>query len=83
MSAETTLLVALPEIASNLGLMSVTKTDDRHYWHIIIFEQMDGSHAPYQGDHGPDLTDFNISPVAKSAMMNPVDSDRLIRRRVL
>ena len=36
----TYLLVALAEIAKNLGLMSVTKTEDRHYWHIVIFKRM-------------------------------------------
>lgn len=62
-SAETTLLFALPEISNNLRLMSVTKSDDRHYWHIVIFKIMGHLVLRLLGaQDGPDLTDFNIGP---------------------
>jgi uncharacterized protein with ParB-like and HNH nuclease domain len=68
-SAETTLLIALPEIANKLTLMSVTKTADRHYWHIVIAKRM--GHLILRllgGTDGPDLTDFNIGKGANQLM---------------
>jgi hypothetical protein len=68
-SAETTLLIALPEIANKLTLMSVTKTADRHYWHIVIAKRM--GHLVLRllgGTDGPDLTDFNIGKGANQLM---------------
>lgn len=65
-SAETTLLIGLPEISNNLALMSITKTEDRHYWHIVIAKRM-GRLVLHLlgGTDGPDLTDFNIGAATK------------------
>jgi hypothetical protein len=65
-SAETTLLIRLTEIANNLALMSVTKTEDRHYWHIVIAKRMGRLVLRLLGGtDGPDLTDSKISSTAK------------------
>ena len=39
-SADTTLLVPLSAIQSYLNLLSVTKTEDRQYWHVVIQKRM-------------------------------------------
>ena len=66
-SAEVTLLVPLPELINNLALLSVTKTEDRHYWHIVIFKRMGRLVLRLLGaQDGPDLTDFALETAAKS-----------------
>jgi hypothetical protein len=60
-SAETTLLVPLSEIRSCLDLLSVTKTEDRQYWHIVIQKKMSRFVLRLLGGKdGPDLTGYNI-----------------------
>ena len=60
-SAETTLLVPLSAIRSCLDLLSVTKTEDRQYWHIVIQKKMGRFVLRLLGGKdGPDLTGFNI-----------------------
>ncbi len=61
-SAETTLLVPLPVISATLGSISVTKTDDRDYWHIVIQKKQGRFILRLLGaKDGPDLTEYNIS----------------------
>jgi hypothetical protein len=68
-SAETTLLIGLPEISDNLALMSVTKTEDRHYWHIVVAKRMGRLVLRLLGGtDGPDLTDFNIGTATKQRL---------------
>jgi hypothetical protein len=70
-SAETTLLLGLSELQDSLELLSVTKTEDRHYWHIVV--QRKAGRLLLRllgGTDGPDLTDFNIGTVARSAKAN-------------
>jgi hypothetical protein len=60
-SAETTLLVPLSAIRSCLDLLSVTRTEDREYWHIVIQKKMGGFFLRLLGGKdGPDLTEFDI-----------------------
>ena len=63
-SAETTLLVPLSEVGNRLQLMSVTKTEDRHYWHIVIQRKLGRLVLRLLGGtDGPDFTDFNIGRI--------------------
>ena len=60
-SPETTLLFPLSEIANVLDGMSITKTEDRFYWHIVI--QKKEGHLFLRllgGVDGPDLKNFDI-----------------------
>jgi hypothetical protein len=60
-SPETTLVLGLSELQDRLELMSVTKTEDRHYWHIVV--QRKAGRLVLRllgGTDGPDLTDSNI-----------------------
>lgn len=61
-SADTTLLVPLATIQDMFDFMSVTKTEDRHYWHVIL--QRKGGRLILRllgGKDGPDLSDFKIA----------------------
>jgi len=60
-SAETTLLVPLALVLDILSLVSVTKTDDRQYWHLVI-QKRSGRFVLrlLGGKDGPDLTEFDI-----------------------
>jgi hypothetical protein len=65
-SSETTLLVPLPVIRGTLDLISVTKTDDREYWHIVIQKKSGKFIVRLLGaKDGPDLTEYNIGSAAK------------------
>jgi hypothetical protein len=67
-SAETTLLVPLATISPILDSISVTKTEDRDYWHIVI--QKKSGRCVLRllgGKDGPDLTDYNIGTAVKAA----------------
>jgi uncharacterized protein with ParB-like and HNH nuclease domain len=68
-SAETTLLVPLAAIRGILDSISVTKTEDRDYWHIVI-QKRSGRFIIrlLGGKDGPDLTDYNIGEVAKATV---------------
>ena len=60
-SPETTLLVPLSAIRSCIDSLSVTKTEDRQYWHIVIQKKMGRFVLRLLGGNdGPDLTGFNI-----------------------
>lgn len=60
-TAETTLVFGLSELQDRLELMSVTKTEDRHYWHIVVQKKVGRLVLRLLGGtDGPDLTDFNI-----------------------
>lgn len=60
-SAETTLIVPLSAIRSYLDLLSVTKTEDRKYWHIVIQKKLGTFFLRLLGGKdGPDLTGFNL-----------------------
>jgi hypothetical protein len=61
-SAETTLLLRLPEIRGSLDLMSVTKGDGRHYWHLVLQKRSGQLVLRLLGGvDGPDLTGFDIA----------------------
>jgi hypothetical protein len=60
-SSETTLLAPLLVLRSFLDLMSVTKAEDRLYWHIVIQKKLGKFMIRLLGGKdGPDLTGFNI-----------------------
>ncbi len=64
-----TLLLPLSEVGDHLQLMSVTKTEDRHYWHIVIQKKLGRLVLRLLGGtDGPDLTNLNIGPVSGGAL---------------
>jgi hypothetical protein len=68
-SAETTLLVPLPVIREILDSVSMTKADDRDYWHIVV-QKKQGKFILrlLGGKDGPDLTPYNIGVAAKATV---------------
>ena len=67
-SSETTLLVPLSALRSVLDLISVTKTEDRQYWHIVIQKKLGKFIIRLLGGKdGPDLTGFNIGSASQAA----------------
>jgi uncharacterized protein with ParB-like and HNH nuclease domain len=66
-SSATTLLVPLPILKAVLQSVSVTKTEDRDYWHIVIQKKV-GKYVLrlLGGKDGPDLTEYNIGSAEKS-----------------
>lgn len=68
-SAKTTLLVPLSVIRNILSMLSMTKTDDRQYWHIVIQKKSAKFVARLLGARdGPDVTEFDIG----SGIASPV-----------
>ena len=68
-SSETTLLVPLPVILSILDSISVTKTEDRDYWHIVIQKKQGRFVIRLLGaKDGPDLTEYNIGSATKTTV---------------
>ncbi|MBN8734007.1 MAG: DUF262 domain-containing protein [Acidobacteria bacterium] len=68
-SAETTLLVPLPVIRDILDSISMTKTEDREYWHIVIQKKQGKFILRLLGSKdGPDLTSYNIGAAAKASI---------------
>lgn len=68
-SAKTTLLVPLSVIRNILGMLSITKTDDRQYWHIVIQKKSGKFVVRLLGaKDGPDVTEFDIG----SGVASPV-----------
>ena len=67
-SSETTLLVPLSSLRDCLSLLSVTKTEDRQYWHVVV-QKKSGRFIVrlLGGKDGPDLTGFNIGSTAQMA----------------
>lgn len=61
-SAETTLLIPLLVVRDLLDSISVTKTEDRHYWHIVIQKFVI---RLLGGKDGPDATEYNVGSAAK------------------
>jgi hypothetical protein len=60
-SAETTLLFLLSEIRDSLDLLSVTKAEDRYYWHLVLQKRSGRLVLRLLGGvDGPDLTGFDI-----------------------
>jgi hypothetical protein len=52
-----------------LESVSVTKTEDRHYWHIIIQKKLGKFIIRLFGaDNGPDYTEYNIGAAAKATV---------------
>jgi hypothetical protein len=69
-SPDTTLLVPLSALRNCLDLLSVTRTEDRQYWHIVIQKRLGRFVARLLGGKdGPDLTGFNIGPAAQVAVL--------------
>ena len=65
-SPETTLLVPLSVIRGILDQVSVTKGEDRHYWHIVVQKKMGRFIVRLLGaNDGPDLTEFNVGSAAQ------------------
>jgi hypothetical protein len=68
-SSETTLLVPLPVIRGILDSISMTKTEDRDYWHIVIQKKNGRFILRLLGaKDGPDLTEYNIGLAAKATV---------------
>ncbi len=66
-SAENTLLFPLAAIRAILDFISVTKTEDRDYWHIVI-QKRSGRFIVrlLGGKDGPDLSEYNIGFAARA-----------------
>jgi hypothetical protein len=59
----------LPEVAGLLESVSVTKTEDRHYWHIVIQKRLGKYVIRLLGaKDGPDVTPYNIGAAAKATV---------------
>jgi uncharacterized protein with ParB-like and HNH nuclease domain len=57
-----TLLIPLSVICDQLDAMSVTRTEDRYYWHVVV--QRRGNRYILRllgGTDGPDLTDYRVN----------------------
>ena len=68
-SSETTLLIPLSVVRGILDFVSVTKTEDRHYWHIVIQKKLGKFIVRLLGaQDGPDLTEYNIGSVAPASV---------------
>ena len=68
-SSETTLLVPLSVIHGILEFISVTKTEDRDYWHVVIQKKQGKFVIRLLGaKDGPDLTEYNIGAAAKATL---------------
>jgi hypothetical protein len=62
-------LVPLPVIRGILDFISVTKTEDRDYWHIVIQKKQGKFIIRLLGARdGPDLTAYNIGTAAKATV---------------
>ena len=60
-AAETTLLFPLSEIEDLLPSLSITKTEDRFYWHVVVQRKENRLILRLLGGNdGPDLTSFNV-----------------------
>jgi len=67
-SSADTLLVPLLAIQDSFELLSVTKTDERFYWHVVIQKKVENFVLRVVGGKdGPDLTRFNIGKTAAVA----------------
>jgi len=66
-SSETTLLIPLSALRDALSQMSVTKTDDRHYWHLVVHKK-NGKLVLrlLGGQEGPELTPFLLTPISEA-----------------
>ena len=68
-SSETTLLVPLPVIRDILDSISMTNTEDRDYWHIVIQKKQGKFVVRLLGaKDGPDLTEYNLAASTKAAV---------------
>ena len=58
----------LPAILDSFESLSMTKTDERFYWHVVIQKKV-GNFVlrVLGGKDGPDLTKFNIGKAAAAA----------------
>lgn len=55
-------------IQDSFELLSVTKTDERFYWHVVIQKKVENFVLRVVGGKdGPDLTRFNIGKTAAVA----------------
>jgi hypothetical protein len=63
------LLIPLLVLKDVLEQLSVTKTEDRDYWHIVIQEKLGWYFLRLLGGKdGPDLTECNIGSAAKATV---------------
>jgi len=68
-SAETTLLIPLSVVAGILDSVSVTKTEGRQHWHIVIQKRAGRFVARLLGvKYGPDFTDYNMGANAAASI---------------
>lgn len=64
-SSESTLLIPLEVVKTNLQGFSVTKAENRHYWHIVIQRKDERFMLRLLGGtDGPDLTTYSLSTCA-------------------
>jgi uncharacterized protein with ParB-like and HNH nuclease domain len=69
-SSETTLLIPLSVISAILDSVSVTKTEDRYYWHIVIQKKSGRFIVRLLGaKDGPDLTKYKLGATAPEALV--------------
>jgi hypothetical protein len=68
-SSNSTFLLPLSEIRTLLDSMSVTKTEERHYWHVVI-QKKSGRFVLrlLGGKDGPEITAVNVGDVAQASV---------------
>jgi hypothetical protein len=58
----------LSALRGSLDLLSMTKTEDRQYWHLVVQKRIGRFVLRLLGGKdGPDLTDFNLSAAPHAA----------------
>ena len=68
-SPATTDIIEKRAVRGPLESVSVTKTEDRHYWHIVIQKKLGKFIIRLFGaKNGPDFTEYNIGAAAKATV---------------
>jgi hypothetical protein len=63
-------LIPLPVLRNLVDSVSVTKTEDRHYCHIVVQKKIGRFVVRLLGGKdGPDLTEFNIGAATQAAAL--------------
>jgi uncharacterized protein with ParB-like and HNH nuclease domain len=70
-SSETTLLIPLSILRGIIDSLSVTKTEDRHYWHVVVQKKLGKFIVRLLGSKdGPDFTEYNIGSAAHPTLLS-------------
>jgi hypothetical protein len=69
-SSETTLLIPLSALRGILEFVSMTNTEDRQYWHIVVQKKLGKFIVRLLGSKdGPDFTEYNIGSAGQAAAL--------------